>query len=60
MTYETPYETPEVFRRLDGFPMLADIAQIIDAGWRAGKSSADVAEEVLREFEAPTVRPSQG
>ncbi len=34
-------------------PMLADIAQIIDAGWKSGKSAADVAGEILREFDAP-------
>jgi hypothetical protein len=34
-------------------PMQADIAQIIDAGWKSGKSSADVAAEILREFDTP-------
>lgn len=34
-------------------PMLADIEQIISDGWRNGKTSAEVAEDVLREFGAP-------
>lgn len=36
-------------------PMRADIAQMIDAGWKTGKSSSEVAEEILREFDASTV-----
>ncbi|HEU0038026.1 MAG TPA: hypothetical protein VFR76_02015 [Verrucomicrobiae bacterium] len=36
-------------------PMLADIAQIIDVGWKAGKSAAEVAGEILREFDGPAV-----
>jgi len=31
--------------------MLADIAQIINDGWKSGKPPADVAAEVLREFQ---------
>src|SRR5216684_349137 len=34
-------------------PMQADIAQIIKAGWSSGKSSDDVATEILREFDVP-------
>src|SRR5216684_5981194 len=34
-------------------PMQADIAQIIKAGWNSGKSSDDVAAEILREFDVP-------
>lgn len=33
-------------------PMAADIAQIIDAGRRNGKADLEIAEEVLREFDA--------
>jgi len=38
-------------------PMQADIAQIISEGWSNGKTSAEVAEAVLREFDA--AQPSQ-
>ncbi len=34
-------------------PMLADIAQIIDAGWKSWKSAAEVALEIVREFDDP-------
>ena len=33
-------------------PMRNDIAQMISDGWKSGKSSIDVAEEILREFDA--------
>jgi hypothetical protein len=35
-----------------GMPMLADIAQMIDDGWRNGRASTDVAAEILQEFDA--------
>jgi hypothetical protein len=41
-------------------PMRADIAQMIDAGWKTGKSSSEVAEEILREFDASTVSSTNG
>lgn len=51
---------PETARASDT-PMLADVAQIISEGWQTGKSSAEVAEAVLREFGNPaaatTARP---
>jgi hypothetical protein len=34
-------------------PIQADIKQIISEGWRNGKSSAEVAAEILREFDMP-------
>lgn len=34
-------------------PMQADIAQIISDGWSNGKTSTEVAEAVLREFDTP-------
>jgi hypothetical protein len=41
-------------------PMRADIAQMIDAGWKTGKSSSEVAEEILREFDASTLSSTEG
>jgi hypothetical protein len=32
-------------------PMQADVAQIVDAGWKSGKSSDDIAAEILREID---------
>ena len=40
-------------------PMLADIAQIIDAGWKSGQSSAEVAAEILREFDGTAVTSTE-
>lgn len=40
-------------------PMLADLAQIIDAGWKAGKSSVEVAGEILREFDGTAVTSTE-
>jgi hypothetical protein len=40
--------------------MQADIAQIIDTGWKSGKSSADVAAEILREFDVVVGQPESG
>ena len=37
------------------WPMFVDIAQIIDAGWKSGKSSHDVAIEIFQEFDAAPV-----
>jgi hypothetical protein len=34
-------------------PLLADIAQIIQAGWSNGKSSTEIAEEILQELDEP-------
>ena len=34
--------------------MHADIAQIISEGWRNGKTSSEVAEEIVREFFVPS------
>jgi hypothetical protein len=36
-------------------PMAADIAQIIQDGWYAGRSSVEVTEEILREFDTSPV-----
>ncbi len=38
-------------------PMQADIAQIISDGWSSGKTSAEVSDAVLREFDDPAQRP---
>lgn len=40
-------------------PMAADIAQIIDAGRRNGKSDLEIAEAILREFDAAQGAPWQ-
>lgn len=34
-------------------PMAADIALIIQDGWYAGRSSVEVAEQIMREFDSP-------
>lgn len=39
-------------------PMRADIEQIISEGWRNGKTSAEVAAEILREFDVPAQEAS--
>jgi hypothetical protein len=49
------YATPQPVTVAQARPMRADIAQIIDRGWKAGKSSNDVAEEILREFDPSPV-----